>query len=152
MVGVFLFIALLLIILSFLVNKYPFILAGYKQNTSKRTIKFIQKSFLVTGIAYLLLSILPFFILDDLILAILSIVPITFMLIVIIVITQHYKQRRGFVIMSIKKQTFLSEDSDSWRISDSNRSPLDCQSNAVSKRDIGVNRKKLNSRIQLLHY
>lgn len=90
MTGIFLFIALLLIISSFLVNKYPFILAGYKQNTSKRTIKFIQKSFLVTGITYLLLSVLPF-IVDGFILTILSIVPITFMLIVLIVITQHYK-------------------------------------------------------------
>lgn len=83
MIGIFIFIAILLIILSFLVGKYPNILAGYKPNTSKKVISSIQKLFLITGLIYLPLGIFPLIINDSFILTIILIVPITAMVIFI---------------------------------------------------------------------
>ena len=84
MIGIFIFISVLLILLSFGIKKHPSFIAGYKPNTPKEEIKFIQKSLFITGIVYVLLCVCTFFINDRFILAILLIAPILIMLAIVL--------------------------------------------------------------------
>lgn len=92
MIGVFIFIGFLLIVLSFLIERYPFILAGYKPTTPKELVRFIRKSFLLTGVIYFPLSLVCAILNNGFVLTILLLAPMLIMLIVISRKSINYNQ------------------------------------------------------------
>lgn len=94
MIGIFIFIGLLLIVLSFIIEKYPFLLAGYRPDTPKELLKFIRKNFFITGILYIFLGVLPIFLNNHYILTIIMLTPILITLIIINRKSMHYRRNK----------------------------------------------------------